>query len=106
LPSDKEMDLVLRDVAEIAKTAGLELPIFKRGEKPLPAGQAMEQPLEVQVTGNFDGFYRFLVELERLPRIVRVPDIKLTRGEQGDGTLQADLTLSVYYLGAVAGAAK
>jgi type IV pilus assembly protein PilO len=106
LPSDKEMDLVLRDVAEIASRCGLKLPIFKRGEKPLPAGQALEQPLEVQITGDFDGFYKFLLELENLPRIVRIPDLKLSRADEGDGHMQADLTLSVYYLGGSEGGAK
>lgn len=106
LPSDKEMDLVLRDVAEIAERAGLKLPIFKRGEKALPAGQAMEQPLEVQITGDFDGFYKFLLDIEKLPRIVRIPDIRITRAEEGDGRMQADLTLSVYYLGSAEGATK
>lgn len=106
LPSDKEMDLVLRDVAEIAGRCGMKLPVFKRGEKPLPAGQALEQPLEVQLTGDFDGFYKFLLELENLPRIVRIPDLKLSRADEGDGLMQADLTLSVYYLGGPEGGSK
>lgn len=106
LPSDKEMDLVLRDVADIASKAGLKLPIFKRGEKPLPAGAAFEQPLEVQITGDFDGFYRFLLELEKLPRIVRIPDLRIARADEADGAMQADMTLSVYYLEAPQGAGK
>lgn len=107
LPSDKEMDLVLRDVAAIAAEAGLKIPEFKRADKPLPAGLALEQPLDVQITGDFDGFYKFLLELEKLPRITRIPDIKVLRSEDVDGNMKAEFTLSVYYQGErIAGAEK
>ena len=99
LPSDKEMDLVLRDVAKIAENAGLLMKNFKRSEKPLPAGLAMEQPLTVEIEGDFDGFYRFLLELERLPRITRLPDFQMERMDDVDGALTTRFTLSVYYQG-------
>ncbi len=97
LPSDKDMDLVLRDVANIAAGAGLKIPTFRRADKPLPAGEAMEQPLDVTITGDFDGFYKFLQELEKLPRITRITDIKITRSDESDGEMKAEFKLSVYY---------
>lgn len=99
LPSDKEMDLVLRDVAKIAEDAGLTMKNFKRSEKPLPAGLALEQPLTVEIEGDFDGFYRFLLDLERLPRITRLPDFQMERKDDIDGALTTKFTLSVYYQG-------
>ena len=99
LPSDKEMDLVLRDVAHIAARAGLNVPNFRRAEKSLAAGTAMEQPLEVELTGDFDGLYRFLIDIERLPRITRLTDLKIERSDTADGAMRAEFTLSVYYQG-------
>ena len=43
------------------------------------AGLAHEQPLEIQIEGNFDGFYQFLLELETLPRITQIHQLKLER---------------------------
>jgi len=105
LPSDKEMDLVLRDVAQIAARAGLNVPNFRRVEKSIPAGTAMEQPLEVELTGDFDGLYRFLIDIERLPRITRLTDVKIERSDVADGSMRAEFVLSIYYQGEAFGAA-
>ncbi len=99
LPSGKEIDNVLREVAAIAGRNGLKLPLFKKSDKSLPAGEAFEQPLEVEITGDFDGFYRFLLELERIPRITRLPDLKIVRMGDSDGLMKATFTLSIYYQG-------
>lgn len=99
LPSNKEIDTVLREVAQIAERNGLKLPMFKKGDRSLPAGEAFEQPLDVEITGDFDGFYRFLLELERVPRITRLPDLKIARLSDTDGHMKANFTLSIYYQG-------
>ncbi len=99
LPTGKEIDNVLREVAQIAARNGLKVPLFKKSDKTLPAGQALEQPLEVEITGDFDGFYRFLLELERIPRITRLPDLKIVRMGDNDGVMKATFTLSIYYQG-------
>lgn len=106
LPEGKDMDLVLRDVANIAGESGLKVAQFKRADKPLQAGEAMEQPMDVEITGGFDGFYQFLLQLEKLPRITRITDLKIKRNDQADGDMQATFKLSVYYQGALASAAQ
>ncbi len=101
LPTGKEMDDVLRQVSQIAGRSGLQLPVFRKSNQPLPAGLAMEQPIEVEINGDFDGFYEFLLELERLPRITRIPDLTIERveDENADGRMTAEFTLSIYYQG-------
>ncbi len=103
LPTGKELDSVLRDVAQIAAKNGLEVPQFKRSDKAMPAGPALEQPLTVSLRGDFDGVYKFFIELEQLHRIVRVTDMKLRRlGDkvvESDGQIEAALTLSIFYEG-------
>ncbi len=104
LPEGKDMDMVLRDVAKLAEQSQLKVPQFKRSDKPLPAGAALEQSMDVEITGDFDGFYQFLLELEKLPRITRITDLKIKRNEQTDGEMRASFKLSVYYqIPAVAG---
>lgn len=113
LPSRKEMDAVLRQVATIAEQNKLRVPEFKKSDKSAPAGLALEQPLEIQIEGNFDGFYQFLLELEQLQRITRVHQMKIwragltkkrnTRGsapqtdEYPPGAIDVEFVLSIYY---------
>lgn len=99
LPSRKEMDAVLRQVATIAEQNKLRVPEFKKSDKSAPAGLALEQPLEIEIEGNFDGFYQFLLELEQLPRITRMTDLNLKRSDKKDGDMEAEFVLSVYYQG-------
>jgi type IV pilus assembly protein PilO len=97
LPTTKEMDNILRQVAQLAAENSLKVPNFKKSDKPLPAGLAMEQPLDVEITGDFDGFYQFLLELEQLPRITRIPDLEISRSSDVDGHMKAKCVLSIYY---------
>ena len=76
---------------------GLKVPVFKKGEKPIAAGLAMEQPLDVEITGDFDGFYTFLLALEQLPRITRISNMEIQRSKDVDGEMRAKCVLSVYY---------
>ncbi|MFT3686471.1 MAG: type 4a pilus biogenesis protein PilO [Phycisphaerales bacterium] len=101
MPSSKELDNVLRDVATIATKCGLRVPKFNRMENVLTAGSAQEQQLDVEIAGEFGGFYSFLLELEKLPRITRLTDMKLERvadvEKAKDGLLRAHFKLSIYY---------
>ncbi len=97
LPTNKEMDNVLRQVSSLAAENGLRIPVFRKKDQSLPAGLAMEQPIDVEFVGDFDGFYAFLLQLEQLPRITRVTDLKLQRSQKVDGEMKANMQLSIYY---------
>lgn len=97
LPSTKEMDNVLRQVSGLAAKAGLRVPLFKKDDRTLPAGLAFEQPLNIEMTGDFDGFYQFLLDLEQLPRITRITDFQVQRSEKVDGEMKTKFSLSIYY---------
>jgi type IV pilus assembly protein PilO len=101
LPTSKELDTVLRDVAQIAAKVGLRVPKFSRVTEVQDAGTAREQQLDVEVAGDFDGFYNFLLQIEKLPRITRMTDLKLERivdaAEDKDGLARASFKLSIYY---------
>lgn len=96
LPTNKEVDSIVRQVSDLAVQSGLEPPALKSG-KPVRAALYMEQPLELETSGDFKGFYEFMLKLEQLPRITRVPDMKLQRHAKENGKLQANFTLSIYF---------
>lgn len=96
LPSKKEVETIVRQVADLAVSSGLEAPQMKTG-KALKTASYMEQPLELSTQGAFNGFYDFLLEIEQLARITRMTDLKIKRHSEQDGVMQATFTLSIYY---------
>ena len=96
LPTNKEIDSVVRQISDLAVQAGLPPPAMK-SIKPVKAALYMEQPLELQINGNFRGFYDFLIRLEQLPRITRILDMKIKRSDEADGNTHTDFTLSIYF---------
>jgi type IV pilus assembly protein PilO len=96
LPSTKEVEIILEQVAQIATDANLELKRVK-AEKPVPAATFMEQPLEMKIQGPFERFYAFLLDLEQLDRITRMPDLVIERSDKSDGDIEATFTLSIYF---------
>jgi type IV pilus assembly protein PilO len=96
LPSNKEVDMIVRQVSDLAVDAGLNAPGIE-SDKPIPAAMYMEQPLKMKISGNFNGFHDFLIKLEELPRITRISDMKITRANDVNGNMNAEFTLSIYF---------
>ncbi|MEQ9095092.1 hypothetical protein AY599_04730 [Leptolyngbya valderiana BDU 20041] len=96
LPTNKELSDVVRQISELANKAGLQQPSIV-AEKPVKAALYMEQPLKIEMTGDFRGFYKFLLELERLDRITRLPEMTVRRSDKVDGHMVAEFTLSIYF---------
>lgn len=96
LPTTKEVDLVVRQVSQLAVESGLEAPLMT-SDKPVRAALYMEQPLKMSIKGDFHGFYDFLLRIEKLPRITRIPDMRIRRTDDIDGHMRAEFTLSIYF---------
>jgi len=94
LPGTKEVDVLLEQVADLALASRLELKKVKAGA-PAPSAKYREQPLEMKVQGDFESFYTFLVELEKLDRLTRMPNLTIKRLDSEDGALEATFTLSI-----------
>jgi type IV pilus assembly protein PilO len=96
LPSNKEVDNVVRNVSDLADSCKLQAPAMKT-LRPIQTALYMEQPIDIEVSGDFLGFFTFLASIEKLPRITRIHDLKIT-GHPRDGVeLKADFTLSIYF---------
>ncbi len=96
LPSGKELDALVKQVSNLAVAAGLQPPTMKM-LPPLQASEYLEQPIELEVEGGFKGFFTFISKVEKLPRITRIHDMKLTSVERDDAEIKAEFTLSIYF---------
>ncbi len=101
LPAEREVEVILHQVWKLAARHQLTLKSI-RTDKPVIANQYAELPIKVIIVGNFDGFYSFLIDLEKLRRITRMPRMKLIRDKKKDGQMQAEILLSIFYESKVA----
>lgn len=97
LPKEKELDKILESVTTKAKEHNLHTKTFKTGKIENSAGYS-EQPIEMVLQGEFrNGFYAFLLDLEKLSRITRISKMELTKIDGHDGAMVANLTLSIFF---------
>ena len=98
LPSHHEIHKVLAQVTKISESHGLETKLFQT-LKCDPFASYSEQPIQMEVHGNFDAFYQFLLDVEKLPRITKVKEMKLLKDKELEGVTNASFTLSIYFAG-------
>ena len=96
LPPTSEMHKVLKNVTVIAQKQGLRPTAIKTLKQKNNSGY-VEQPLEMQLVGNFNSFYSFLLELEKLPRIMKIRQLKLDKTKQQEGQIAADMVVSIFF---------
>jgi len=104
LPAAKEIDKVLQETSRLAQQNRLVTKSIRTGAVPKQTsslyvtGSHSIQPIIIQLEGKFDGFYRFLQELERQPRIMRIGLMSLKKAKDADeGTIQASFQMSVFF---------
>lgn len=96
LPAEKDIDGILQEVWELAKTNDLQSHVVKP-DKSEHGPNYSEQSIQMTLSGNFNGFYSFLLELEKLPRITRITQMKLTKLNERDGEATAQIQLSIFF---------
>lgn len=96
LPAQREVEVILKQVWELAGKQNLT-PKSVRTDKPIMSQQFAELPIKMQIIGDFDSFYSFMLELEKLSRITRVPKMKLVKTKDDDGQMRAELVLSIFF---------
>jgi len=104
LPTEKEMDKVLREVWRLAEANHLTTKSIRqlnsKSEMILTeeAGPYAEQPISVKLEGHFAGFYGFLLALERQPRIMRIQEMEIAKHRKApDGHIDAECKISVFF---------
>jgi type IV pilus assembly protein PilO len=99
LPPSSEIHTVLEDVTRIAQRHGLT-PKSIRTQKNKENRGYIEQPLEMELDGNFNSYYAFLLELEKLDRITKLRELKLKKTER-EGQTEARFVMSIFFQSAV-----
>ena len=96
LPQAKEMDKVLTEVSQMADANSLQSKTVK-SLKTERGNNYSEQSIQMSLSGDFNGFYSFLLQLEKLPRITRVTNMNLQKISDRDGEMQAQMTMSIFF---------
>jgi len=97
LPRARETrDIVAKIDREARSRKGLNV-LLQRALNPERAANYFEQPLRLQLRGDFKEFYDFLLRIETMARITRINQMRLTKINEADGSMEADMTLSIYF---------
>jgi len=96
LPPKSQIHKVLEQVTVIAQKQGLKPKTIRTLKKKNNSGY-IEQPLDMQLVGNFNSFYSFLLELEKLPRIMKIRELKLKKERDNEGQVAADFIVSIFF---------
>ena len=96
LPPTSQIHEVLEQVTVIAQKQGLKSKTFRTLRQKNNSGY-VEQPLRMELVGNFSSFYSFLLELEKLPRIIKIRELKLDKKTINEGQIAADFILSIFF---------
>ena len=96
LPPTSEIHKVLEQVTLIAQRQGLNPKSIRTlGQK--PNSGYVEQPLEIKLEGDFTAFYSFLLEIEKMPRIMKVRKLDVNKTHQLEGQITTDCIVSIFF---------
>ena len=96
LPPRHQIHKVLEQVTRIADHHGLETKLFET-KKSKPFAAYSEQPIKMEVYGGFDAFYQFLIDVEKMPRITKIRDMKVEKNKQLEGMMEASFIISIFF---------
>jgi len=96
LPPQSQIHTVLENVTLIAQKNGLT-PKTISTLKPMENRGYIEQPLKMELHGDFNSYYAFLLELERLDRITKIRELTLKKKSQTEGITEATFVMSIFF---------
>lgn len=87
LPNEKELEVLLSDISNLGKTAGVEIKSFKRSDEVIHDFYA-EVPIQIELEGEFHDIAQFFDLMSRLPRIVNMGALSIkVSGEDEEATV-------------------
>jgi type IV pilus assembly protein PilO len=96
LPPKSQIHEVLEQVTVIAQKEGLKPKTIRTLAEKDNSGY-IEQPLRMELVGNFKAFYSFLLELEKLPRIMKIRELEINKQAKNEGQIAADFVVSIFF---------
>ncbi|MDH3211605.1 MAG: type 4a pilus biogenesis protein PilO [Myxococcales bacterium] len=76
LPNKKELEVLLTDISNLGKTAGIEMKSFRRQDEIVHDFYA-EVPISIELDGRFHDLVRFFDMVAKLPRIVNMGSLSI-----------------------------
>ena len=97
LPNTKELEVLLTDISNLGKTAGVEIKSFKRREEVIHDFYA-EVPIQIELEGEFHDIAQFFDLMSKLPRIVNMGalNIGITREDEEATILSVNGTATTF----------
>ena len=96
LPPKSQIHKVLESVTLIAQKHGLT-PKTIRALKCKDNNGYIEQPLKMELHGDFNSYYSFLLELEKMDRITKIRQLTLSKDPKREGRTQARFEMSIFF---------
>lgn len=96
LPPRSQIHTVLENVTLIAQRHGLTPKTIRTLKNEENRGY-IEQPLEMELDGNFNSYYAFLLELEKLDRITKIRELSLKKKSKEEGQTEARFIMSIFF---------
>lgn len=96
LPKHHEIHRVLSQVTKIAEKHRLKTRNFQTS-KPISGPAYSEQPIQMEIFGDFNSYYQFILDLERLPRITKVREMELKKDKDQEGKMESKMKMSIYF---------
>lgn len=96
LPPRHEIHKVLGKVTQIADRHGLETTLFET-LKTQSFATYSEQPIKMEVSGDFEAFYQFLLDVEKMPRITKIRKMQLEKPKEEGSLVEANFTISIFF---------
>jgi len=83
LPNEKELEVLLTDISNLGKTAGVEIKSFKRSEEVVHDFYA-EVPIQIELEGEFHDIAHFFDLMSKLPRIVNMGALSIAVADENE----------------------
>lgn len=96
LPPSSEIHTVLENVTLIAQRHGLTARSIRTMNTVNNRGY-IEQPLRMELHGDFNAYYAFLLELEQMDRITKIRELTLKKKSQHEGVTESHFVMSIFF---------
>lgn len=96
LPPKSDIHKVLKNVTVIARKHGLTPKTIRTLPRKTNNGY-IEQPLKMELHGNFNSYYAFLLEMEKLDRIMKIRKLSLKKQSKHEGVAEATFEVSIFF---------
>jgi len=83
LPNEKQIEVLLTDISNLGKTAGIEMKSFKRKPEMVHDFYA-EVPIAIELEGQYHDVARFFDLMSKLPRIVNMGALDMKVGSEDE----------------------